>query len=382
MTRRAPTLLACASLLLSACVAPSDEPAAAPARDSTGVRIVEIERGATVANFSLGDPRVTIGGPDADSAVTLFQVSGGAILGDGRIVIANAGSYELLQFDAEGSFIRTGGGRGGGPGEFQGIDWMRHIFGDSIVTWDWSQSRVQVFDADLRLSRILSPAQASDDSPINVEALDVLPDGGVLGWGPEFAMEYPREPLQGHLYRLNPEGAVADSIGPFASARRVWISGETPPPFSRNSAFVVRNGAIYSAISENSDIRISTMDGETVEIVRGGIVSRPPTDAEVEDALEGLRPFGTGEPWVSAELPYWTEFEVDRTGAVWRRLFVGSDAESVQWVIVGPDRSVGVLETSVSFLPLDIGEDWVLAVEKDDFDVERVVVYELERGGR
>ena len=65
-------------------------------------------------------------------------------LEDGTVVVADRGANELRLFDAAGGFIRSLGGPGEGPGEFQLLNevWTR---GDTILVSDNIQSRISVF---------------------------------------------------------------------------------------------------------------------------------------------------------------------------------------------------------------------------------------------
>ena len=74
-------------------------------RDSADIRIVENRRpevdsrlGWTVA----AEPDVTIGTRDGSGAFQLYRVRDATRLADGRIVVANGGSNELLVFSADG----------------------------------------------------------------------------------------------------------------------------------------------------------------------------------------------------------------------------------------------------------------------------------------
>ena len=196
-------------------------------------------------------------------------------------------------------------------------------------------------------------------------------------------MEYPREALYRYVYTLNQAGEVVDSVGPFAGARRIWMSGEPEPPFPRNSAFVPWSSTLYTATSDTDEFRVSDIEtGDLLRIVRGGVASRPPTQRDIDRAMVGHFPSGIGEPWVADLLPYWTDFAVDELGWVWRRTYADPDADSVRWVIVSADAStVASLSTVLSFKPLHISATGLLALERDSLDVESVVWYEVSRGG-
>jgi hypothetical protein len=77
------------------------------------------------------EPDVSIGVLEGESQYQLFRVTGAVRLRDGIIALANAGTQELRYFDSTGTFLRSAGGRGKGPGEFSAL---RQIYrrGDTV----------------------------------------------------------------------------------------------------------------------------------------------------------------------------------------------------------------------------------------------------------
>ena len=103
-------------------------------RDSAGIRIAENPRPAPDSRlgWTVGaQPLVSIGNVEGESAYQLHRVADATRLADGRIVVANGGSLELLVFDAEGIHLDSWGGKGEGPGEFEGLNRVRSWAGDS-----------------------------------------------------------------------------------------------------------------------------------------------------------------------------------------------------------------------------------------------------------
>ena len=117
------------------------------ATDSAGIRIVENSEPAwsAGAGWRLGtEPTLTIGAVTGDPNYLFQGISHALRLEDGTIVVADRGANELRLFDAAGGFIRSLGGPGEGPGEFQLLNevWTR---GDTILVSDNIQSRISVF---------------------------------------------------------------------------------------------------------------------------------------------------------------------------------------------------------------------------------------------
>ena len=372
-------LVACALAALCACS--SEAPSGSvQSTDSAGVAIHEIPDEIRLSSRRLPDPAWTVGGMSAGPDAEFFGVEGAVVLDDGSVVIANSGVQELKRFDRSGEHLRTVGGEGEGPGEFKGIDLIGRIAGDSVLTFDWRQNRFQLFDRELELGRVTVIAVPEDLGPAGVNPIAVLPDGSFLARGAELVREYPREPLQRHIFLMDATGQVVDSLGPFAGGRRIWMSGEPWPPFERSAGFAVHDSSIYSAISESSELRRHSLSGDLIEIVRGGLSSRPPTSGEIELASRGLPPTGSGSPWISDSLPYWTEFFVDDLGATWRSRHRAPDAPEAEWLIVeSGGADAWLLVTPAPFTPLSADARGVLAVLRDDLDVETVAYFPFAR---
>ncbi len=136
------------------CGEPSLPKEANAARDSAGVRIVENLRGTWTIPWRVGaQPLLTIGSIGGDPDQELDQVTGAVrIMGD-RIVVANGGRLELLFYDGDGNLLRRAGGRGGGPGEFQSLEWLSRYGSDSILALDAWGHRVSYFDSEGNFGR-------------------------------------------------------------------------------------------------------------------------------------------------------------------------------------------------------------------------------------
>ncbi len=102
----------------------------------------------TVESWVLSEkPLVEIGVREGEEVYQLHRVSGSVRLEDGKILVVNAGSRELRLFEADGSYLRTFGRDGEGPGEFRNPAKIRKLAPDSILVWDESLLRISFFDA-------------------------------------------------------------------------------------------------------------------------------------------------------------------------------------------------------------------------------------------
>ena len=121
VTRRRPFAFLGALLAFLAC-GPGTASGTAQVTDSAGVRIVTSTSGDLVYARLADEPALRIGALDGPDAFLFERIVSVARDVEGNIVVADAGPLEVRVFDDEGNHLRTMGGRGEGPGEFQRFD--------------------------------------------------------------------------------------------------------------------------------------------------------------------------------------------------------------------------------------------------------------------
>ena len=137
-------------------------------RDSAGITIVENTRPTWSAAQVLrlaSSPALVIG-TRAEAPYELSRVAGTVQLTDGRIVIADGASLELRFFDATGTFIRSVGRSGDGPGEFRRMERLVRLPGDTLAVVS-SFATISYF--------------ASDGAFIHREVAAAMPRDGTMG---------------------------------------------------------------------------------------------------------------------------------------------------------------------------------------------------------
>ncbi|MGH7129464.1 MAG: hypothetical protein ACREIV_12915, partial [Planctomycetaceae bacterium] len=192
------------------------DPLVATVRDSAGIRIIEnvVPDSGDVAWWILETPAlVDIGGVDADEAHALYRVGGARRLSDGRIVVSNGGSGEVRWYGADGTYLRTSGRRGDGPGEFQRPGQIIGLPADTVMIADGFGRRVTVLDPAGEFVRDFQPGGADARATL----VDRLDDGTLIA---RAVFTVAGEDLQDgmmnrpdvNLVALSPGGELQDTI--------------------------------------------------------------------------------------------------------------------------------------------------------------------------
>jgi hypothetical protein len=390
--------------LVSAC---GDGPAQSPQaaiRDSAGIQIIEntAPRWQPGQEWRLSaEPVVDIGGGETEET-QLYQVAGALRMEDGRLVIANAGSAQLRFYEQDGRFQHAAGGQGGGPGEFENL-YRLSRFKDSLVTFDARLNRLSFFDSEGTYGRsfLLRPME----NWLNPLYYGIFADGTVL-----VRMARPGMYPLGHsriaqpIFRYAVDGTTADSLTaypelevftePIGSSGRWFFN----PPFARSTHTIVRGDHYYVADNASYEIRVYSASGVLERIVRKAhapLQITPRDVAYVHDQWAALSDDPAWPPRLNAvfgklSIPetmpaygwnvlfkgHWVQ--LDDLRHLWVLEYNRPGDSSYRWNVFGPEGTwLGTVPVPRPIEPLHIGDDFVLALWKDDFDVEHIQLYDL-----
>jgi hypothetical protein len=379
-------------LLVTACGERGGATRAADAivRDSAGIIIVESVAPAWAAGEGLSiseTPILTIGMQEGPPEYQLHQVRAAVRLPDGRIAMTNGGTAELRIYGPDGRHLVSAGGSGGGPGEFVAIaDAMPA--GDSIQVWDAATQRISVFGMDGGFGR--TSVVGSDPGLPMLGGF--LADGSlVLGhfdpFGRSRLQDQPpvRQRPEIVYTRRTSDGTVTDTIGRLPGPEMMMQSSVLFSPFTHVAA---RGDRIVSGDGERYEIEYRAPDGELLRIARIPHTPERVTEEHLLSAiaqapLERMSHAVDVRDLLHAEyFPAYGGLMVDATGHVWALEFPRPGHQGPRGMdVFDPDGYwLGTLSMSPSFRALDIGEDYILGMWRDEFDVEYLHLYQLTRG--
>ena len=373
--------------------------------DSLGVSLIEYP---TSFEASSGrtwstnpEPLFSIGEPTSE----LYRVRTALFLSDGRIIVANGGSHELLLFDHVGQLLARTGGEGGGPGEFWHLTFLSAGPADSLFAYDRRERRVSVFDRNGVFARAVTLSGL--DGLGTAEQIGVLRNGEIVGAFHQRTrgVGLVRDSLV--VVMFGRSGAMTASVGAFPHMHTHW--GPHPVPegderaafplpvaFSSLTAVGVRDTVIYVGLAH--DFSLIRMDGSGKRrVTRQNDTPALVTDAhreqlfavlaehgmngrelEVLRALEGpltLPAFGH-EP-LTAPVDEQVLLVTDTEG-VWVKPFELPPAVNTRWSRFDAHGLYeGTITMPVRFRPTAVRGDVVLGVYRDATDVEYVRAYRV-----
>ena len=351
-------------------------------------------------NFTVSTkPILTIGDVDGDSAYQLNGVQHVRRLSDRRILVAMG--PQLRFFDNTGKIAGSAGGRGRGPGEFQHIQDLRVLPGDTLLVLHF---RDKVW---------LTP----QGKYVRQEALDLEPlgsggwfsEGGVLLPGgnlltPQYPREVPGDPKRKELHRPVLRYALYDvankKVQPLieAGGPRQMVIGErisAVQPFSPQAQHAIGSDRIYVGDNDTTFLAVYSLNGRRMGTIRVADRPTPVTGKDLAEYKRSMLARAGDDARRKAELeqllaalpapkrhPYWSSALVDATGSLWVAA-PASGLGSRTWTVFDRGgRRTAAVKLPARFQPKEIGTDYVLGVTRDELDVEYVQMFGLSRGAR
>lgn len=388
-----------AALSVGGCARSDADSDGAPAtRDSAGVAIIDYSQ------TTVGAPRwpldsIPVHVPRGGGR-ELFRVRSIVRFDDGRLAVANSGSNEILWFDSTGAYLRTSGGAGEGPGEFRGLAALTVIPPDSLLAWDSSLRRFQVFAGDGSYARAFE-LSIPGEGPSFPDVLNVTADGEIL------VRDFRADPEPDRpgvvettfeIFSYDRAGGFVDSVASAPAwlafnglANGIRFSGMTIP-FALNSALAATGGELIVANLQAGEIRGFDLDGRLRRIVRLAAAARAGVTSEDVDryveaavgrapppAVQQLRAAYASMP-IPETKPLLQTVEASDDGQLWVVGWPRSPGAATPVTVLDDGwRIAGVLELPAEFVVHVISGERVAGVWTDAMGVEEGRVYRVTR---
>jgi hypothetical protein len=345
-------------------------------------------------------PTLTIGSSLGADEYMLFRVQGAVRLSDKSIVVANGGTSEIRWFDSTGSFVRSAGRHGEGPGEFNRIVALLHGRADTIVVWDGELQRISVYSPSGTHARTVR--RSSTESPW-AAPIGMFSDGSLILDGRPNPSRTARLGRMGWdttgYYRTANIGEAETVI-----ARRPYRSyyghhwARTVVPnlvvFSPTPAAAVAGDLLYYTKGERFEVEAYSPDGTLERVIRRSVEPERIRDGDfdrwVEWRMAEVRGNVDRQGWRRAFdespreefYPVIRSLHVDTRGNLWVEHYRPEwreDEPSVWSVFDATGQWFGDVEMSGDISVFQIGTDFVLGLRKDELGVETVVVFSVTK---
>lgn len=371
-------------------------------RDSAGIQVAWSST-PRISETVVVDPDPTtvitsdFGAPDH----ILFNARYATQLSDGRLVVGNTGTNELLFFSAAGDFLDALGAPGDGPGEFQRLFGLHECDADVLVVEELSRlsiingespqfvRNVQVAGHLAATRGVLAGVDPSCSSALMVD--QVPPTIGAENRVLDASVSF---------YWADFTTGARDSVGTFLSTELYpWqIQGRRIPmraPFGRNSVWALHAEGLVFGSARDMSFELLGDDGSTLRIVQWAAPLLPVTDEAWEDFERSREDFVRENP-AEAELqpprgyfprpeqqPPYSALQVDDSGRVWVRNYTGysvygPEPSSAWWVFSSEGEWLADVRLPDGLEVLHIGDSTLVGVVLDDVDLEQIQVHHFD----
>ncbi|MDH4351928.1 MAG: hypothetical protein OEW56_12345, partial [Gemmatimonadota bacterium] len=349
------------------------------------------------------EPQVTIGVLDGPDGYQLFGVAAAARLSDGSFVVVDGGSRTIRRYDTDGRFVWAVGGRGSGPGEFEAPEQVVVTASDSIIIWD---------NALYRLTRLTPAGELVDvqtvdrgaiakavDPPLYPGTASLLPGGALLVRLVEKAKGAPAgifRPRSGAL-RTSMDGLDTDTLMFFGgeeqeTVRAPWGPFPVALPAAKRTVMTVQPTESRACIGDQEGPAVACFGPGAARVLVRWDADPAPVTADDIDTWRDITKALYAQKMTEAQLrqmleqvtvpttrPPYTRLTLDRAGNLWvtRTTTTGTSTAPAEHLVFDP---TGVWLGRVAVPPLrvlEIGEDYVLGIHRDDLGVEYLLAYQL-----
>ncbi len=381
-------------------------------RDSAGVRIVEIDGPLQdLPEYArAGDPTLTLGAADGPPEVVFGDVGDVRTLPGGGVLVTDRQDQTLRWYDEDGRFLASAGGRGDGPGEFRLLS-VAGIEADTVWMWDPIHQRVTVLSLDRGSGPLITFDQPPVGQPFEVRR---LADGSYLARS-RFRQLDPFDPKYAGsrvwtdstvLRHLDPAGFDLDTIAINSAEeviREIWPSDDDRGrpvgalrPFGGATFWATDSrGNSVTAHGTTGEVVMRDARGTRTVEVRFVAAPTPLPASEVQRLrrarLEDVERSPEFRPLVERSfsddvlpefMPRVSAVRIDASGHVWIAEFATFPEEVSAWGVFSSEgEPLGHVSLPEGFTAHEFGRDRVLGVEMDEFGVERIRRYPLDRVG-
>lgn len=349
--------------------------ATAVERDSAGIAIREYSAAAIKAapTWTISDaPLAVIGADEDDATMDLSTGAFGGLLADGGLIVATARPAQIYHFGPDGTLVGTLGRSGEGPGEFNFVQNVHVLPGDTVLAFELVRRKSILYLADgtfLGESDIPLPT----DRQIPPLLRGRLADGTLVHSGEALLPQAPGGPekifrMELPIFSLAPGGTTYDTMLVTRSAQMyassVSAMGQTMPmarpvAFGPTPLITVGEALTWVSTGDVPELAAFRLGSRTpTQLVRFEVAKRPVSDADRErykerareafKQFEQMMPPGMLESEIAKldetifanEFPPLGQMVTDRAGRIWVGTGVAFGDEERTWMVLSPNGAL------------------------------------------
>ena len=348
--------------------------------------------------WRLEGPTVSIGSADGPEESQLHGVRAVARLSDGRIVIANSGSAELRVYGPDGRWSRSIGREGDGPGEFRLLGSFQLVAPDTLIAFDPSGPRVTVFTAEgaLASSRSVSvpgkAAQPPDHRLPDGRWLNIMSSAEIEGYQRRRNSFVAWTETTGNVDTVLTRDGQEYLIYTRHQAGRYLGRGAVVVPFGGQDLSAIGPGRVALSDGLSYDLAVVELGGKEMRF-RRTLERRPLPDGAIARFVESYAGRYPGERQAEVRrhfeqlpkptlAPTHSALAFDRTGRLWAEnyRFPWDSLSQRTWSVFNATGEwLGDVEFPKALRVFEIGDDYVVGVERDSDGVEYVKLYGIAK---
>lgn len=344
--------------------------------------------------------QVTIGEESGDARQEFGRVANAVKVADGRIAIADGLHSEVRLFTAQGSYDRTFGRRGAGPGEFTTLTRLALLAGDTLSAGGtYRQARYLPDGTFIDDRQFAWPGLARP--PFSVEAAWPLADGSFAVMLIESSAGQPAvRPLHrsGLMYVIaGADAALRDSLGVFPGLEQLSYEDAgrvhtAVPLFAAFTRLVVgREYLVIADMGVDSILRYHIPSARRtwvrVPLTRQRIgaaamrrAQESACDWTIDAAAQQRCEISVRQLPPQTEYPLLRDVAVDSAGRIWLAMYTELPShDDAEWLVVDGDGTVAARTRLPRGLRItQIGTGYVLGISQDSLGVQRVREFRIE----
>ena len=383
-------------LLLASCNRDAELDSPTLLIDSAGVRILESDPASSDATCTIGDePSVVIGDDETDERQWFSSIPGAGRLSDGSIVAVDRATGEVRVYDGTGGHLRSMGGMGEGPGEFDDPNELWVTAGDTLWVGDATAPwRYNVFASEgdfvrqvnlnpLFLNSSLQGGVLDNGYSVNSKKKSVLREG----FDTTDTLLVQIHDRDGNL--LGTLARMPDQIrGVVKEVPDLWLF----PLFQSFARVDAVGSTIALAHGRDTEVRVLDEEFNLRTIIRWFEPDREVTGADVrawrEDYIESRNRPASG-PWsrfddahvstnrpVSEIFPAISSMRVGRDGRIWVRQY-DRPREDRRWLSFSAGGEFVCHLAQPPGAVWEFGSDYVLLTAQTELGTQTVRLYRM-----